>query len=107
MSDFIEAQWQRLSEMLDQVLGLTESERTQWLAALEQQDPDTAAEVARMLALRARDGYSNFLSTPLPIHSELAATLSLVGRVVGAYILEAEIGHGGMGSVWRARRGDG
>jgi eukaryotic-like serine/threonine-protein kinase len=107
MSDFIEAQWQRLSEMLDQALGLAESERAQWLAALEQQDPDTAAEVARMLALRARDGYSNFLSAPLPIHSELAATPSLVGRVVGAYILEAEIGHGGMGSVWRARRADG
>jgi serine/threonine protein kinase len=107
MSDFIEAQWQRLSEILDQALGLAESERAQWLAALEQKDPDTAAQVTRMLAVRARDGYSNFLSTPLSIHSELAATPSLVGRVVGAYILEAEIGHGGMGSVWRARRADG
>jgi serine/threonine protein kinase len=107
MSDFIEAQWQRLSEILDQALGLAESERAQWLAALEQKDPDTAAQVTRMLAVRARDGYSNFLSTPLSIHSELAATPSLAGRVVGAYILEAEIGHGGMGSVWRARRADG
>jgi eukaryotic-like serine/threonine-protein kinase len=107
MSDFIEAEWQRLSEILDQALGLAESERAQWLAALEQKDPDTAAQVTRMLAVRARDGYSNFLSTPLSIHSELAATPSLVGRVVGTYILEAEIGHGGMGSVWRARRADG
>jgi serine/threonine-protein kinase len=107
MSDFIEAQWQRLSEILDQALGLAESERAQWLAELEQKDPDTAAQVTRMLAVRARDGYSNFLSTPLSIHSELAATPSLVGRVVGTYILEAEIGHGGMGSVWRARRADG
>jgi eukaryotic-like serine/threonine-protein kinase len=107
MSDFIEAQWQRLSEILDQALGLAESERAQWLAALEQKDPDTAAQVTRMLAVQARDGYSNFLSKPLSIHSELPATPSLAGRVVGNYILEAEIGHGGMGSVWRARRADG
>jgi hypothetical protein len=31
---------------------------------------------------------------------------SLVGRHVGPYIIEAEIGRGGMGSVWRARRAD-
>jgi serine/threonine-protein kinase len=31
----------------------------------------------------------------------------LVGRQVGPYIIEAEIGQGGMGSVWRARRADG
>jgi hypothetical protein len=32
---------------------------------------------------------------------------ALVGRRVGAYLIESEIGRGGMGSVWRARRDDG
>src|SRR5215471_4759397 len=32
---------------------------------------------------------------------------SLAGQVLGAYTLESQIGHGGMGSVWLARRNDG
>jgi len=32
---------------------------------------------------------------------------SLVGRMVGPYVIDAEIGRGGMGSVWRAHRADG
>ena len=31
---------------------------------------------------------------------------SLVGRHVGPYVIETELGRGGMGSVWRARRAD-
>lgn len=108
MPDIIEARWQRLGELLDHALGLTDpGERAQWLAALEQQDPDMAAQVARMLAVQAREGYSEFLAAPLSIPGELPATASLVGRVVGPYLLEAEIGRGGMASVWRARRADG
>ena len=32
---------------------------------------------------------------------------SLVGQSLGAYTLESQIGHGGMGSVWLAHRSDG
>lgn len=108
MPDAVEARWQRLSELLDQALGLTGlPERAQWLAALEQQDPDMAAQVARMLASCAREAYSGFLAAPLSISGQLPSDGSLAGRVVGSYVLEAEIGRGGMGSVWRARRADG
>ena len=51
MSDAVEVRRQRLSELLDQALGLSDpGQRAQWLAALEQQDKGLAAEVARMLA---------------------------------------------------------
>ncbi|MBL8144694.1 MAG: hypothetical protein JNM38_26515, partial [Acidobacteria bacterium] len=32
---------------------------------------------------------------------------SLAGRAIGAYTLDAPIGMGGMGAVWRAHRSDG
>jgi eukaryotic-like serine/threonine-protein kinase len=32
---------------------------------------------------------------------------TLVGREIGPYVIDAEIGRGGMGSVWRAHRIDG
>src|ERR1700727_2750635 len=108
MSDPIEGRWQRLSEFLDQALELTDpDERARWLAALEQQDADMAAQVARMLAAQARQGYAEFLATPLSTPDSLPATGSLAGRPVGPYVLEAEIGRGGMGRVWTAGRGAG
>ena len=65
MSDEIESRWQRLSEFLDEALELTDPvERARWLASLEQQDADMAAQVARMLAAQSRQGYAELLATP-------------------------------------------
>jgi eukaryotic-like serine/threonine-protein kinase len=64
------------------------------------------AAVASALSLPDRAGFSSFLATPLLRSSEHFAGVTLVGRSVGPYVIEAEIGRGGMGSVWRARRVD-
>jgi eukaryotic-like serine/threonine-protein kinase len=65
-----------------------------------------AEAITQALASRDRGDFSGFLAEPIliPAKPPVAATLS--GRTVGAYIIEAEIGRGGMGSVWRARRVD-
>jgi hypothetical protein len=66
MPDAIQSRWQRLSELLDQALGFTGSaDLARWLAALEQQDPDMAAQASRILASRAHEAYANFLAAPL------------------------------------------
>jgi eukaryotic-like serine/threonine-protein kinase len=98
-------QWRPFSDYLDQALELPEADRTAWLAALAQSSPELAAAVADALSQRDRVGYSEFLADP-PLANEHLAGATLIGRHVGPYVIEAEIGRGGMGSVWRARRVD-
>jgi eukaryotic-like serine/threonine-protein kinase len=99
--------WQSLSDHLDQVLELQEPERSQWLAALATSDPEMAGLVSEALDAREREGFAGFLegSPPLPLEGMDETTLA--GREVGPYVIDAEIGRGGMGSVWRAHRSDG
>lgn len=106
MPNLSQEQWRSFSDYLDHALELPEPERASWLAALAREHPDIAAEIERALAVRARAGYDEFLSdSPFPGAPLAGATL--IGRRVGPYLIESEIGRGGMGSVWRARRADG
>jgi eukaryotic-like serine/threonine-protein kinase len=76
------------------------------LAALAINSPDLAAKVADALAQGNRAASDGFLEEPLLSPQLAAIGATLVGRNVGPYVIEAEIGSGGMGSVWRARRVD-
>jgi eukaryotic-like serine/threonine-protein kinase len=98
-------QWRPFSEYLDQALDLPDGDRATWLAALAQSRPQFAAAVADALSQRERSGYAEFLAEPV-IAREHIVGATLIGRHVGPYVIEAEVGRGGMGSVWRARRVD-
>lgn len=98
-------QWRPFSEYLDQALDLPEPDRAAWLAELVQSNPELAAAVADALSQRERTGYAEFLAEPL-LSREQILDPTLIGRHVGPYVIEAEIGRGGMGSVWRAKRVD-
>ncbi|MGZ8259929.1 MAG: protein kinase domain-containing protein [Caldimonas sp.] len=98
------AHWPRVSDCLDEALELAPAERAAWLAALRAREPEVAAGVAALLDQQGAIEREGFLegSAPQPV-----AAVPLLGRRVGAYTLQAPIGHGGMGSVWRAVRSDG
>jgi tetratricopeptide (TPR) repeat protein len=91
--------WTLLEPLLDKALELTPDELRPWLAELSASSPDVAADLNALLnddVSVTRDG---FLAQPLD--------LTLEGLEIGAYTLERPLGHGGMGSVWLARRTDG
>jgi hypothetical protein len=98
--------WQQLSRLLDQVLDLEAQQRGPWLEALATSDPEMAARVSAALAAREREGFTGFLAGSAIDLKGLGGS-TLVGRQVGPYVIDAEIGRGGMGSVWKAHRTDG
>ncbi len=99
--------WKTLSEHLDRALELSDGERQAWLEQLREDEPALAAELTQLLEARAQAGFSEFLSGPPLIPEGAGRIATLIGRRVGPYVIDAEIGRGGMGSVWRARRDDG
>jgi WD40 repeat protein/TPR repeat protein/tRNA A-37 threonylcarbamoyl transferase component Bud32 len=95
---------------LDEALELAPESRGAWLAALEHQDPDLAAEL-RELFEPAESRVDSILTGASDLADQLAALpeadKSLVGRHFGPYRVCSLLGHGGMGSVWLAERADG
>src|ERR1700691_1206292 len=98
--------WQQLSRLLDQALDLDAEQRAEWLELLAKSDPEMAERVSAALAARARQGFTGFLAGSA-VDLQGIGESTLVGRQVGPYVIDAEIGRGGMGSVWRAHRADG
>lgn len=102
MQPMDKARWLRLSPLLDEILDLDERERAPRLAALRTEDSALADEIDALLGRLADNERDEFLERPL-----LLREASMAGQTVGAYTVERELGQGGMGSVWLARRTDG
>lgn len=95
--------WAELSERLDELLDLPDdAARIAALLRIRAEDPPFADELQRLLDELPRIEQEGFLEQPV-----MAAPPQMAGRRIGAYTLEHELGEGGMGSVWRARRSDG
>ncbi|HZI21672.1 MAG TPA: serine/threonine-protein kinase, partial [Gemmatimonadales bacterium] len=100
------ARWQALSALLDAALALDPAARLAWLAERRREQPDVAAQLERLLDREARADAEGFLD---PARQDTGAALlaSPEARVLGPWKLERPLGHGGMGTVWLARRRDG
>ncbi|HUE84736.1 MAG TPA: protein kinase [Vicinamibacterales bacterium] len=96
--------WRALSPLLDQGLDLDADARDAWLASLEGERPELARILARLLKQHDRLLRSEFLESPAVIED---TPVSLTGQTIGPYTLEALLGMGGTGTVWRAHRSDG
>lgn len=89
--------WERADEILDRLLDLPEEARAAALQAM-QLSPGLTECVERLLQAQRSPGALD--RWPAGIKNESAATL--VGRRIGRWILQRELGRGGMAIVWQA-----
>jgi eukaryotic-like serine/threonine-protein kinase len=95
--------WRQVSPWLDDVLALAPQARSAWLDEFARTNPGTATHLRSYLNDLEQLDQQNFLTGEQV--APLAATLA--GQRLGPYTLERCLGHGGMGTVWSARRDDG
>jgi non-specific serine/threonine protein kinase/serine/threonine-protein kinase len=98
--------WQQVKTALDDALSLGQTERAALLARLGATDPGLRDEVESLLAAEA-DADDRFLNvTPHAALGLEPLQRTMIGRRCGPYQLIEEIGVGGMGEVYKARRVD-
>ena len=106
--------WKQIEEIFHGALELGEAERLKFLSTRTHGDADLRVEVEKLLS--QFDQASSFIEQPLydsassGVLRELLDDLDddpMVGKVLGNYRIEREIGRGGMGAVYEAVRADG
>lgn len=98
--------WNQLSPLLDELLELSALAQRRRLAELRERDGPLADELQGLLNVARQVDASQFLSGAAQ-DVTAAVTTGLIGMQIGPYVIEAHLGAGGTGSVWRARRIDG
>lgn len=102
--------WDRVKIILLEILELEPFRRLDYLEK-NVADKEIRAEIESLLAFEAES--ENFMSLPLTDYSkdfvaiDEEAEISLVGQKIGIYEITEELGCGGMGAVFLARRCDG
>ena len=104
--------WKQVEDVFQTALDLAPDERERYVTQVCADDAELKSEVAALLTQYEASGdlLTQTLSVPGGLHA-LAALLDdehdpMIGRTLGAYRIEREIGRGGMGAVYEAVRAD-
>ena len=105
MRSKLDERWARLGPLVTELLACERKDRARRLAELRALDPAMAADVDVLFNTLSGVARGAPIDSAAPLPD--AATTGMAGQTIGAYTIERELGQGGMGSVWLARRIDG
>lgn len=106
MSSLDPALWHALQPWLDRALDLPAGEsRDALLQAVREEAPEIAETLEALL--RGEGDPNTLTALGVTIADLLGELPTLSGQRIGAYVLDAPLGQGGMGTVYLARRADG
>lgn len=107
--------WKQINEIVDTALNLEKEERRSYIKQQCKNNLQLKSKVTELLESIEKSGAEDFLespeSYPLNLVSDLSKSSveissSLIGQHIGNYKITDLVGHGGMGSVFLAKRSD-
>src|SRR5262245_1658855 len=100
--------WKQVDALLDAAMDLPEGEREQFVLRVSAADPQLRREVLSLIKAQSEAG--QFMERPairvaaqaLAHDANLTVLESLIGKTLGDYRIESQLGSGGMGEVYQA-----
>ncbi len=99
--------WQQVKQVLDEAIALDPSRRDLFLANRCATDEELRREVESLLSSHDEAGTGFLKKAAIDLKAAVAVAPGRAGRLIGVYQTIEEIGHGGMGEIYRAVRADG
>jgi serine/threonine-protein kinase len=101
--------WQKVKAVFYAALDLPTAERLSFVRAECRDDTDLQTEIEKLL--QSHQETDNFIEKPIFTTVKNLVTdekhFTLIGKKIGVYQIQKEIGRGGMGAVYLAERADG